>query len=67
MSPEQLSELQSLHPVQQAAYYEIIMWGSAGTERGFTPTTAAIDKALEWAKQVPIPEPVIETKSEETE
>lgn len=64
MSPIFVAEILKLHPVQQAAFHELLMWGSAGTSQGFEHSDIAVEKALEWARQVPIPP---EQPKEETE
>lgn len=65
MSPLYLAQFLELHAVQQAAYQELIMWGNSGTQ-GIGPTDMAIERALAWAKQVPIPPPAIVQEEDES-
>lgn len=60
MPPYVLEQLSMLHPAQQAAFYELIMWSNSGTPAGIPASAIACEKALEWAKQVPIPPPLVE-------
>jgi hypothetical protein len=66
VSPHYLAEIAKLHPAQQAAFQELMIWGNSGVEQGFTPSDVAIESALRWAQQVPIPPPAPELPEEET-
>lgn len=60
MPPYIMAEFQALHPYQQTKFMELIGWSNSGTSEGSMPTAIAYEKALEWAKQVAIPEAPVE-------